>query len=107
MKKRILALLLALCMIASLAACGGADDTAEPDETPAAADETLEPSEEAAEPSDETLSAEAGSWSIYWYLCGSDLESGGGFATGDLSELMQVQLPEDVNVVIETGGASE
>ena len=106
MKKRILALLLALCMIASLAACGGADDTAEPEETASAADETLEPSEEAAEPAEATVSADAGSWSIYWYLCGSDLESGGGFATGDLSELLEVQLPEDVNVVIETGGAS-
>ena len=98
--------LLALCMIASLAACGGADDTEEPEETASAADETLEPSEEAAEPAEETVSADAGSWSIYWYLCGSDLESGGGFATGDLSELLEVQLPEDVNVVIETGGAS-
>lgn len=39
MKKRILALLLALCMIASLAACGGADDTEEPEETVFAADE--------------------------------------------------------------------
>ena len=106
MKKRILALLLALCMIASLAACGGADDTEEPEETASAADETLEPSEEAAEPAEETVSADAGSWSIYWYLCGSDLESSGGFATGDLSELLEVQLPEDVNVVIETGGAS-
>ena len=106
MKKRILALLLALCMIASLAACGGADDTEEPEETVFAADETLEPSEEAAEPAEETVSADAGSWSIYWYLCGSDLESDGGFATGDLSELLEVQLPEDVNVVIETGGAS-
>ena len=73
MKKRILALLLALCMIASLAACGGADDTEEPEETVSAADETLEPSEEAAEPAEETVSADAGSWSIYWYLCGSDL----------------------------------
>lgn len=50
--------------------------------------------------------AEDGSWAVYWYLCGSDLESGGGFATGDLSELMEVTLPENVNVVIETGGAS-
>lgn len=46
------------------------------------------------------------SWAVYWYLCGSDLESGGGFATGDLSELMEVKLPENVNVVIQTGGAS-
>ena len=34
-------------------------------------------------------------WAIYWYLCGSDLESEGGFATGDLSELLEVELPED------------
>ena len=101
MKKRILAFLLALCMIASLAACSGADDMEEPDVEPdVSADEPVEPAEEAP-------AENAGSWSIYWYLCGSDLESGGGFATGDLSELMQVQLPEDVNVVIETGGASE
>lgn len=50
--------------------------------------------------------AEKGSWSIYWYLCGSDLESGGGFATGDLGELLEVELPEGVRVVIETGGAN-
>lgn len=52
------------------------------------------------------VSPESGSWAVYWYLCGSDLESGGGFATGDLSELMEVKLPENVKVVIETGGAS-
>ena len=50
--------------------------------------------------------AEKGSWSIYWYLCGSDLESGGGFATGDLGELLEVELPEGIRVVIETGGAN-
>ncbi len=50
--------------------------------------------------------AEEGSWAVYWYLCGSDLESGGGFATYDLGELLEVSLPENVNVVIETGGSS-
>ena len=50
--------------------------------------------------------AEGESWAVYWYLCGSDLESNGGFATMDLSEMMEVELPENVNVVIETGGAS-
>ena len=63
--------------------------------------------EEAASQSVSAASGEEGTWSIYWYLCGSDLESGGGFATGDLAELMEVELPENVNVVIETGGASE
>ena len=76
MKKKILALLLALAMLASLAACSGTEDTEEPDVQPAAADE-------APQTADEAPAGEAGSWSIYWYLCGSDLESGGGFATGD------------------------
>ena len=47
-----------------------------------------------------------GSWAVYWYLCGSDLETDGGFATTDLSEMMEVQLPENINVVIQTGGAA-
>ena len=43
-------------------------------------------------------------WAIYWYLCGSDLESEGGCATEDISELLDVELPDNVKVVIETGG---
>lgn len=45
-------------------------------------------------------------WAIYWYLCGSDLESQNGAATADLMEMMEVTLPENVQVIIETGGAS-
>ncbi len=45
-------------------------------------------------------------WVIYWYLCGSDLESENGAATLDLEELQQAQLPDNVKVVIETGGSS-
>ena len=41
------------------------------------------------------------------YLCGADLESGSGLATGDLREILSVSnQPDDVNIVIETGGAS-
>ena len=72
--KRLSALLLALVMALSLTACG--DEPAP--------------------------SGEGGSWAVYWYLCGSDLESEGGFAT----ELLEVALPENVTVVIETGGAA-
>jgi len=54
-------------------------------------------------------------WAIYWYICGSALETGhpgtdgdgnvsGGKASEDLGELMQVSLPKNVTVVIETGG---
>jgi len=45
-------------------------------------------------------------WSIYWYLCGSDLESEYGLATDDLLELLDVDLPENVKIVIQTGGTS-
>lgn len=45
-------------------------------------------------------------WTVYWYLCGSDLESNYGAATNDLAEMLEVKLPETVKVVIQTGGAS-
>ncbi len=45
-------------------------------------------------------------WAIYWYLCGSDLESGGGSASIDLFELTEAVLPENVKIIIQTGGAS-
>ena len=44
---------------------------------------------------------------IYWYLCGSDLESNAAAATTDLQEMLQVTLPENVKVVIQTGGAKK
>ena len=44
-------------------------------------------------------------WAFYWYLCGSDLETAGGYATADLAEMMKVKLPDNVIVVIQTGGA--
>ena len=46
-------------------------------------------------------------WNIYWYLCGSDLESEYGAASDDLMEMMAVDLPKNVNVIIQTGGAEE
>lgn len=45
-------------------------------------------------------------WVVYWYLCGSDLESNYAAATNDLAELLSVELPENVKVVIQTGGTS-
>lgn len=55
----------------------------------------------------EIILDEAEGWVMYWYLCGSDLESEGGSATEDLDELMEVDLPDNVTVVIQTGGAYE
>jgi len=46
-------------------------------------------------------------WAIYLYLCGSDLETEWGLATEDIYEMLEVQLPDNIIVVIEAGGALE
>ena len=70
MRKNVISLLLALAMLVSLTACGG--------DTPA---------------SDETDAAD-GTWAVYWYLCGSDLESGGGFCpAGSSGNLGTCEIP--------------
>ncbi len=81
-------------MLLALTACGG--------------EEAEEVSENTSLETSDTEASDTGddSWAVYWYLCGSDLETNGGFATIDLSEMMEVQLPENVNVVIQTGGAA-
>lgn len=46
-------------------------------------------------------------WTILLYMCGSDLESDGGYATKDLNEIKSVSgQPSDVNFVVETGGSN-
>lgn len=50
---------------------------------------------------------EADTWAIYWYLCGSDLETYNSAATSDLEEMTAVAAGENVTVVIQTGGADE
>lgn len=44
-------------------------------------------------------------WVFYWYLCGSDLETEYGSATDDIFEMLAVDLPENVQIVVQTGGA--
>ena len=46
-------------------------------------------------------------WIVYWYLCGTDLETQGGAATSDLQELLEVKLPANVKFLIMTGGANQ
>jgi len=46
-------------------------------------------------------------WTIMLYICGSNLESDGGYATSDISEILKVSnQPEDVNIIMETGGTT-
>ncbi len=46
-------------------------------------------------------------WLIYWYICGSNLESDGGAATDDINEMLEAQLPANVKVLIQAGGSNE
>lgn len=46
-------------------------------------------------------------WLIEWYLCGTDLESRSGAASADFQELLNVKLPANVKVLIQTGGAEQ
>ena len=40
------------------------------------------------------------------YMCGTDLESKSGMATSDLEEMVNATLGSNINVILETGGAS-
>ena len=46
-------------------------------------------------------------WLVYWYLCGTDLETNYGSASTDLQELLDVKLPANVKVLIQTGGTNQ
>ena len=46
-------------------------------------------------------------WAVMVYLCGSDLESDGGMATGDLFEMMAAKTNGRACFLVETGGAAE
>lgn len=96
--KKITAMLLILSMIFTLTACGGK-------EMEVADMETNEIEADAADADAATAESDT-EWAVYWYLCGSDLETNFGAATNDLAEMMDVVLPDGVQVVIQTGGAA-
>lgn len=52
----------------------------------------------------EVIMGEEGTWSIFVYLCGTDLESDGGCATEDLEEMMDIGSDENLNIIVQTGG---
>ena len=46
-------------------------------------------------------------WTIFVYLCGTDLESDGSAGTGDLDEMMKASPSDNVRFVVETGGTNQ
>ena len=47
------------------------------------------------------------SYTIFIYMCGSNLETKQGLAGKDIDELLAADIPDNVNVVLETGGAKK
>ena len=46
-------------------------------------------------------------WLIYWYICGSNLESDYGSATADIKEMIESTVPSNVKVLIQAGGSNK
>lgn len=46
------------------------------------------------------------SWTVLVYMCGGDTESREGLASECIKEMMAVDYPENINVIVETGGSS-
>ncbi len=134
--KRILASALALSMAFSLAACGGETTetegsgnrdagVTEEKTTAGVTEEDTEAVTEADTEEDtgsgdmegsviprrtrdgESAMGDDGTWTIFVYLCGSDLESGNGAASTDMEEMLNAGASSNIKFVVETGGASE
>jgi hypothetical protein len=57
---------------------------------------------------DEPVPPESSSkYTVMVYMVGSDLESQGGAASADIAEMMQIGSGENLNVIVETGGANK
>ena len=54
-----------------------------------------------------TPTAEDGTWTIFVYLCGADLESEDGCATADMEEMLYACTAPNIKFVVQTGGAKE
>ena len=71
-------------------------------------DESEDPNANVALNDNFAAASESGdNWLIYWYVCGSDLESNYGAASADINEMLQSEIPDNVRVLIEAGGSNE
>ena len=113
---KLISLVLIMCMFSNytLFAYTGEKDKNDPVETEeTSVEETTEETQEEAAPEEEEegedseAKTEEAQWTVMLYLCGTDLESGGGMATKNL-EMISKTIPDgNVNFLIETGGAKE
>ena len=124
---RTLSVLTAFLLIISLTACGdykeiiksyyeatqndsGTETDSESEAQQTTAAQSPEHHEEDAAPRDYRVTPRGNGEdvvTVMFYLCGSDLESWGGAATQDLLEILDAEIADNVNIIVETGGADE
>lgn len=51
--------------------------------------------------------AEISDFTLLVYICGSDLEQKRGAATANIAEMLSADIPDGVNVILQTGGSSK
>ncbi len=56
---------------------------------------------------DEIVNKGEQTYTMMMYICGSDLETDGGYATTDIQEMINSTIDEKINIVIQTGGTAE
>ncbi len=95
MKIKILMLLIAILMVFTTA-CGA---------VPAASDS--EPTAAPTETQAPAPSTGGDTWSVFLYMCGTDLESEGAAASQNLAEIMSVSPSDKVKFIIQTGGTAQ
>ena len=115
--KRITAFLTAMFMLCSVSACASTEPDAENASAPAE-NKTIESISASAEQSG-SLSikrsvrtqnvpmGEPGTWTVFVYLCGSNLESDDYLASTDIEEMMASSANENIRFVVQTGGAND
>lgn len=101
--KKLLTILLSLCLTGALLTGCSQEPTADPPASPSSASSPVTEQKSARK-----LSVPDGeSWTILVYLCGTDLESQGGFASINIQEMAAATENENVNVLFQTGGTKE
>ncbi len=100
MKTKILCIFIVVLMLLA-AACGTAPAAVTDSGQSPGPSETPEPSDSAAP------STGGDTWSVFLYMCGTDLESESGAATKNLQEILSVSQSDKVQFIIETGGTAQ
>ena len=113
---KILAIIIAAAMLFCLAACGSDSDSSGSQSSSSLTAKGLNMSvnrstgrltmDRPEGASGESM-GEAGTWTIFVYLCGTDLESKYGMGTNDLQEMINADGSDSVRFVVQTGGASK